>query len=338
MRLSIFALALFLFLPAHGAWAGAGQAAAPRELTLYTALGATTPQMPLWGAIRQGWPGPGYRLKVEYWKNMDDLRGLLLAGKGDLWIGHMEGFAQAARRGAPLPLLAVTGWKKFCFVGREAPAGTAPENMLEAVAEDLRRNGATLPMAPQDSPASSLLAELARRGGPEFKIAPLSAPQLMLEISRGKWSYALLPEPLVSVLLLKNPAWRVLAGLEEELARRFDGQPRLPLAGLAVNAALAKENPELLEDLLDKMRAAAAAMEKQPEEALDALPQEVLNALGPEVIRASLGRDMLLALPAREIEPEIASFLRLVLPKDAGGPADIVPEHFIFRAVHEPRR
>ncbi|MDR2503893.1 MAG: hypothetical protein LBD82_05870 [Deltaproteobacteria bacterium] len=331
MRLSIFALAFFLFLPAT--WINAQHAAAPRELTLYTALSATTPQMPLWGAIRQGWPGPGYRLKVEYWKNMDDLRGLLLAGKGDLWIGHLEGFAQAARRGAPLTLLAVTGWKKFYFIGREEPAGTGREKMLETVAEDLRRNGAALAMAPQDSPASGLLAEIARRGGPEFKIAPLPAPQLMLEISRGKWLYALLPEPLVSVLLLKNPSWRVLTGLEEELARRFGGLPRLPLAGLSASAALAEQNPELLEDLLDKMRAAAAAMEKQPEEALAALPQEVLSALGPEVIRASLGRDLLLALPAREIEPEIDAFLRLVLPAAAGSPEDAVPEYFIFKGA-----
>lgn len=334
MRLS-FTLTLSAFLLLCGLVAAAERGLAaenpPQELTLYSALSATTPQMPLWGAVRRGWPGPGRQLKVEYWKSMDDLRGLLLAGKGSLWIGHLEGFAQAARRGAPVTLLAVTGWKKFYFVGREAPPPAAG-GLLAALAADLGAHGQALAVAPRDSPALSLLEEIAGQGGPVFKTAALSAPQLMLEMSRNAWRYALLPEPLVSVLLLKDPSLRALAGLEDEFAGRFGGPARLPLAGLAVHSELAAACPELLEELLDKMRAAASDMAKDREAAVAALPAEVLSSLGKEAALASLERDLILSLPARDIEDEISSFLRLVLPETrASAPA--LPESFIFRGA-----
>jgi NitT/TauT family transport system substrate-binding protein len=281
-----------------------------RTLTLYTAMTATTPQIPLWAAIRAGWPA-GRKLAVQYWKTLDDLRGLLLAGKGDIWVGHLEGFAQAAGRGAPLTLIAVTGWKKFYVVA----AGEETPDSLEAVARAARRSEAPLVVAPQDSPAIGVLEYLAQRGGPSFTLEPMPPQQALLAMLRGSRRFALLPEPLVSALLEKKPELRLAASLEREAARFTGGPERLPLVGIAVKTSLLREEPDLIRDLARLMREAAEELADRPEEAIAVLPQNVREAFSAGVLEASLARDKILALPALEVRPEILAFLCMALPE-----------------------
>jgi NitT/TauT family transport system substrate-binding protein len=202
----------------------------PTLVTLYAAENATTPQIPLWQMIRSDWP-EGYALSVNYWKTLDDLRGVVLAGKGDIWVGHLEGFAQAARRGAPVTVVAVSGWKKFYLVGQGGQKVSSPF-VWEEIAAELKRRGLPLPVAPRESPAAGILESMARRGGPSFTLAPMPTQQLMLEMLRGKHPWAILPEPLVSALLAKKKAILAPTSLEEEYARRFGGEKRLPWVGM----------------------------------------------------------------------------------------------------------
>jgi NitT/TauT family transport system substrate-binding protein len=297
-----------------------------RDLTLYTALTATTPQAPLWAAINGGWPGNG-AVKAEYWKTLDDLRGILLAGKGDIWVGHLEGFAQAALRGAPVRLVAVTGWRKFYFI----TPGDAVAHDLEALAGELREAGVPLAVAPQDSPALAILDSIRQRGGPSFEVAAMQPQQLMLEMLRGTRRYALLPEPLVTSLLAKKPRLRVALGLEDEFARLYGGAARLPLAGVAVNAALADKEPELVRTLVAAMVTQAGRLAGDTEAVLASLPEAVRTTLGDAVIRASLRRDMVLAVPAAGAKEEIGAFLRMVLPESAARLPALLEGPFLLR-------
>jgi NitT/TauT family transport system substrate-binding protein len=285
-----------------------------KELTLYTAVTATTPQIPLQAAVREGWP-EGYSLKTEYWKNLDDLRGIMLAGKGDIWIGHLEGFAQAAKRGAPVTLIAVTGWKKFYFVAssdlRLPESASSP---VVGLAEALRQTGQALAVAPQDSPALGILEAAAQLGGPSFSIAAMPPQQLMLEMLRGARSCALLPEPLLSGLLAKKSGLRVVASLEEEAARLFGGPNRLPWVGIAVHSRLIEENPRLVADLVERMQRAATRLADDPEAGAAVLPSEVARAVGGDVLAASMERDLVMVVPAARARDEIVRFLRMVAP------------------------
>ena len=297
---------LVVFTPAPAAAADGGKGA----VVLYTALTATTPQIPLWAAIGEGWPEGGSVLP-EYWKTLDDLRGVMLAGKGDIWVGHLEGFAQAALRGAPVRLVAITGWKKFYFV----TPGASRAVDLARLAEELRLAGQPLAIAPQDSPALGILESMKRRGGPAFSVAAMQPQQLMLEMVRGTRGYALLPEPFVSSLLARKPEYRVAASLEEEYARLYGGPARMPLAGIAVNAGFADKNPLAVKKLAESMQRHAQALSGDAESAMNALPENIRKSVGEAVIRVSLSRDTILSVPAWEAKEEIAAFLRMVLPK-----------------------
>lgn len=308
-RFFVFAIATFvvfsliLVLPVS-------RAADEKKVVLYTAITATTSQIPLWYAVKEEWP-KGYALHVEYWKNLDDLRGTMLARKGDIWVGDLKGFAQAAKRGAPVTLVAVTAWKKFYFVasGKETAA------TLEGIADDLRKTGEKLAVAPQDGPAPGILEKIRSKNGPAFEVAPMAPQQLMLEMIRGSRRYALIPEPFLSSLLAKKPDVRIVASLEEEFARHFGGKARLPLAGIAVNTAFAKANPEMLAKLVRAMQVAELRLAGKPKEAAALLPKQVRDTLGIDVIEASLARDLIHVETAWQAREQIADFLQMVMPE-----------------------
>ncbi|MDR1946003.1 MAG: hypothetical protein LBQ51_02395 [Desulfovibrio sp.] len=322
------AAAVFLFAPASA------PAIAPENkkiaCVLYTAQTTTTPQIPLWAALNVEAPGK-LDISVEYWKNLDDLRGIILAGKGDIWVGHIEGFAQAALRGAPITLAAVTGWKKFYFVA--PPESTATD--AESLAAELREGKRQLAVAPQGSPALAVLETMRKRGGPSFAVSAMPAPHLMLEMLRGSQDCALLPEPLVSSLAAKKPGLRIVAGLEDEFSRLYGGPARLPWAGVAVNTRFAAEHPEIVGRLVRDMARCAARLAGDPSAAIDVLPEEVKKNTGTDIIRASLARDMIFAAPAAEVKEEIAAFLRMALPDrgaaDASRISALLEGDFLFR-------
>lgn len=294
-----------------------------KSLVFYTATAATTPQIPFWAAVNAGWP-KDRSLDVQYWKSLDDLRGVILAGKGDIWLGHLEGFAQAASRGAPITLIAVTGWKKFYFLSTDPDVSN-----LDSLAQTLAAKSERLGVAPPDSPALAVLEEMVRRGGPAFSVARAAPQQLALDLMRGTERHALLPEPLVTILMGKNPKLRLVAGLEEEFARRYGGPARLPLVGIAVRTSLLKEDPALVRELVTAMQAASARLQGDPKAAVAALPGSIVQELGADVLERSMARDMVLAEPAWAVREEIVNFLRMAAPEFAPSGKNPPPAFFL---------
>lgn len=307
-----------LLAPLSDAKAQEGITEAP--LVFYSAITATTPQIPFWAAVEKGWPGER-GLDVQYWKNLDDLRGVILAGKGDIWLGHLEGFAQAAKRGAPITLIAVSGWKKFFFL-------TMDENVedVPALAAQLAATKTALTVIPADGPSIGVLEKLADAGGPAFTLN-LSAPQqAMLELMRGSISHMVAPEPIVTTLLEKKPGLRRLGSLEDVYAAQFGGPARLPLVGLAVRTALIKEEPEMIRALIESMVAESRRLAENPAAGIALLPEVVRNQVGLDLIEKSLPYDLILTVPANEAAEEVMEFLRMVTPQNAEG----LPDSFLL--------
>ena len=335
-RRALFSLLCLALLAGFGGYAlfrqgaadsgGASPASGPRPLIVYTAATATTPQIPFWAAVNEGWP-KGRTLDVRYWKSLDDLRGVILAGKGDMWLGHLEGFAQAAAKGAPITLIAVTSWKKFSFLSSNPDVTD-----LDSLARTLNARGERLAVAPADSPALAVLEEITKRGGPAFAVARAAPQQLSLDLLRGTEHHALLPEPLVTILLAKKPGLRVIASLEEEFARRYGGPARLPLVGFAVRTALLKEDPALVRELALAMQAASERLQNDPKAAVAALPESVRKELGTEMLERSLARDLVLAEPAWAVREEVLRYLRMAAPEFAP-PGKTPPPGFFLEAA-----
>jgi len=303
--LPLLALALALLVLPPAPPSGGAPRAQAGPLVFYTTPGATTPQMPLWQAIADGALPELKDMEVRSWKNLDDLRSAMLAGQGDLWLGHVEGFAQAARLGAPVKLVAITAWRKFTLFSNRPDIRTV-DDLLACPP------GTELAVAPPQSPAVPVLQSLERHGLPRFTYVAHEPKQLTLDILRGRAALAVLPEPLGTVLLQKAPGLKAVTQVED-LYGRFSGrEPLLPLAGIAVNARLAEERPELVKRLQAALVAAGHRLAEHPEDGLAALPAE-FNAFMPrEIVRASLARDRVLVRPAGQCREAVARYLALI--------------------------
>lgn len=317
-------LALLAPLFALAAWGGLllmdhARQSAPSggraTLAVYTSGQATTPQMPLWRALAEG--DLDFEPDIRYWKNLDDLRGALLAGKGDIWVGHIDGFAQAALRGAPVRLVCVTGWKKF-FLLTSRPDITSFDDILRLPAHT------EIASAPPHSPAVAVLRALEGAGLPRFNYAPHEAGQLSLKVMRGDADLLLLPEPLVTALLAKVPGLRVVASVEEEYGRLTGGEPLLPIAGIAINTGTLARHPGLDRQIEAALRRQEQPLLDDPESGLAVLPAEFEQFIDPEIVRGSLARDVIRVRSAAESEAMIRDYLGMVFPESVG-PDGVIP-------------
>lgn len=324
----VLTLCAFCLLALGAALLAQGQRPAPAgvvpALCFHTSGQATTPQMPFWAAVKQGALPELAHLEVRHWKNLDDLRASLLAGQGDIWLGHLEGFAQAALRGAPVRLVAVTGWRKFSVLttrpgARELADLAGPDGVVR------------LAVTPRESPAVALLREAGRRGGPPVEFTRAEPRQLLLDASRGAVRDMVVPEPLTTVLLDKVPGLRVLAAVEDLYSRAAGGDGTLPLAGLAVHARLCEERPELVENLLQAMQDAVPALAADPDAAVAVLPADFAAFIDPATVRRSLERDPVRVRPAAQCREAVRAYLALVLPESVGPDgASRLPEGFFW--------
>ena len=290
-------------------------------LTFYTSAAATFPQMPVWSALSSGRLNDLCRVEVRLWKNLDDLRGIILAGRGDLWLGSTEVLAQARRCGAPVALLTVNGWRKFYLLSRN-PGDTATESLA----------GRTLPYAPVGSPGAAVLKALTTRGFPAMDLSPFEPRQLELSLLAGRFDAALVPEPQATILLSKDPGLRVIAGVEDLYSRLTGGPPRLPLACLAVNTRTARLHPELMAKLVKILMDEGRRIKEDPERGLAALPEEFESYIPRDLIRRSLARDMILVEPASAVSKEIEAFLKILDSEGKGGAgAPQLPPDFLWQ-------
>lgn len=269
-------------------------------LTFYTTGLATTPQIAFWHAVGTGRILEKCNIKVRLWKNLDDLRGTLLAGKGDLWLGHTDGFVQAALRGAPVRLMITTGWRKFYLVSTRA---TPPRfNAFY---------GNSLAFAPPGSPAIPILRHILDPDRPKITFLSHEPRQLAVKLIQGDISSALVPEPLVTILLEKVPGLKQGQSLEDLYGRYTRGPARMPIAGIAVNAATADRYPKLIAFLAKEILASALVLSNDPAQGIASLPAAFESFVPRDLIRKSLTRDLFLAKKSHEIRDEIRQYLCL---------------------------
>ncbi len=280
-----------------------GRDPAVPTFTFCTAPSATTPQLPFWSAFRRGRLQPLFNVRLTLWKDVDDLKSSVLAGKGDLWLGHTDAFGLARRRGAPVALLAVTGWRKFYLLSTRPE----PRRLEDFVGYDL-------PFAPMGSPAVPIMKALLGPRADLVAFQPQEPMQLAMLLRRGTIDSALVPEPQVTLLLESVKGLRVVLNLEEEYGRRMGGPPRMPIAGIAVNTGTAAKYPEQVRRLLAALADEAGAIETDPAQAVDTLPDSFADFIPREVVRKSLERDVVLVKPAAEVENELAAYFKLMAP------------------------
>ncbi len=228
---------------------------------------------------------------------------LLLGGDGIFWVGHLEGFARAAAHGAPVKLLAVTGWRKWQVLskkkGVDFPGAFA---------------GTTIPLAPADGAGRFLLEALLKEQGEKVAILPMDMKPLLLKLLDGQFDSVILPEPFATMLVEKNIGFQRAGSIEEYYGHCRNCAPEVPWAGIAVNAEWAEQHKVETEEILEKLVSAGERLSgMSPEDAAGYWPEGKAGVKRGE-LAASLARDPVQVVPARDVLGKIQEFLTIVAP------------------------
>lgn len=268
---------------------------------------ATSPQLPWLAAVADGSLGALAIQERQDWHNQQQLLSSLLAGKGDVWLGHCEGFARARNAGAPIRILAISGWRKWAVIAR-SKGQSWPELLRSS-------QPFTLPAAPPASPGEMLLEHLLAADGIVLRAEPNEPKQLMLKLLSGRVDMALLPEPMISTMLAKDPSLSIVASLEDLYSKRHGGQQRVPWAGFAIHEDLIRSQPDLPAKLAAVLTAAAARLATLPPEQIAAVwPDELCDFVPRDMLLTALPRELILVERACDVEEEIKTFLAIVNP------------------------
>jgi len=181
--------------------------------------------------------------------------------------------------------------------------------------------------APGSSP-DTVSRVLFRFHGVKPEIVYGDSPQIAQMMIAGKIENAVLPEPLVSLVLSKNPQVRLLKVYRKEWEEAFaikNGVPQTAIVGFA--GMLESQKRELI-TFFDAYQQAVAWVNAHPAEA----SQEGVVGLGlqvpPAVIEKAIPRMGLTYLPARVMRQEILSYLKAIQNVDEQAVGKIPDDNF----------
>ena len=278
-----------------------------RELELYVNPATTTPQLQ-WLQASQEIENDALLPSItrKHWRSQAQLHSLMLAGQGDFWIGSLDSMAKCRAKGAPVKLLAVTGWRKWSLIGSQNPA-----NWREAI------SSTTVFTAPPENPAAPLLVHMLQKQGipqPQFQFC--EPKYLALQMITSKANLALTASPMTEAILTQNDKLSRLISLEEIKAEAFGGQARIPWAGIGYNEKTVSR--EIAELILSHLLEAEKTLHEMDVDQIVALwPEEYQKNISKEKLQLSLKQDVILLIPAPDVKNEILGFFRLAeLPFD----------------------
>ncbi len=270
-------------------------------LELYTSGQATTPQIALFAAIKEGDLRGLFNLKIFIWKNPDDLLSLVLAGRGDLWIGHTDGFALARFRKAPVQMLLFTSFNKFYIISSEV------KNWKEL-------DGRRIAYAPAGSPAVGLLKMVSAKTSVTVNTEPYQGRELELLVISGKVKTAMIPEPLVSLFLSKNSNMKVITNVEDMFCKVTGTAGKIPIAGIAVNRLTAEKYPEKMAMLQQVILRRSEMLRQEGKNAARYFPSYFEKYIPASIVELSLERESLHAQKAEVLQNDLFRYLETIHP------------------------
>jgi len=269
-------------------------------LDIYTSGGATTPQLALFAAIREGDLRDLFNFRIHIWKNPDDLLSNVMSGKGDLWIGHTEGFAVARMRGAPVQMLIFTSFHKFYIL--TSVNVTSWEGL----------SGSRVAYAPPGSPAFALMRKVMEGSGHKLILEPYQGKELELQMVSGKVRSAILPEPLVTQMLAINGGLKIIAGVEDLFSAKT-GEP-VPVAGIGVNENTARKYRDKIAKLQKILLVRSEILSREGKKAARYFPGYFDKYLPRATVEQSLVRDTISSVQNSALENALAVYLNAVYP------------------------
>lgn len=261
-------------------------------------------------------PSLGKDVVVEYMviKSPDQMTAKIVSGEAQIAALPTNTAAILYNKGIPIRLAAITNWGVMYVVGAEQGIKTWAD--LKGKEIGLSGRGAT---------PEILFRYFLKAAGVdpdrEVSLRYFSAPvELAQVLIAEKLSLAVLPEPWVTEVITRNPRFKVLLDFQAEWQRVEKRRESYPQGCLVVQAELAKDRPEVVQEFLRQAALSSEWVNRHPAEA-GKLAEEYVQ-ISAAAAREAIPRCNLRFAEAVVVKDEVDHYLRWLYgfdPESVGG-------------------
>ncbi len=199
--------------------------------------------------------------------------------------------------------------------------------------QDLK--GRSVAAVGRGSAADAVFRYLAGRNGLDVDrdMQPRYLPHLELAqlAIAGREPLAVLPEPFVTKVLLKQPRFRVVLDAQAEWDRAAGGRTPLAMSALVVKAETARRSPALVAAVLRRFSESSRWVNEHPAEAGLLVEKHGLGFSAAEA-EAAIPRCNIRYVPAAEARPAVEAFLGVLLASQADSIGGRLPDDAFYLA------
>ena len=274
--------------------------------------------------------------EVEFrlWKNPDELRAMMIKGDVDFMALPTNTAAILHNKGVDLKLMDVSIWGILGMISRDKDLKTLKDYKGKKIVVPFR---ADMP----DIVFKQLLKHQGLDPKKDFELiyvaSPIDAMQMLI---MRRVDHALLAEPAISIALRKTKSFPISVvapdlyrstDLQEEWARVFKTDARIPEAGMAVTGKM-MDNPKVIERFLEEYKKSLTWYKSYPKEA-GKLIVKTLPMLEEEGLADSIAHVNLESVNATKAREELEFFFNVLKeddPKSIGG--KLPSDDFYYKA------
>lgn len=265
--------------------------------------------------------GPGITVTYESVKSPDLMAARILSGEVDVAVVPTNLAATLYNRGAKYTLASSNVWGVLYVVSNEALAGW----------EDLR--GKEIHTLGRGLTPDIIFRYLLEKQGlnPETDVTLTyvgEGAELASSFVAGKSTVSVIPEPVLSNVMLKKPETRVILDLQREWESLHPENAGYPQASLIISNQLIESHPDFVQAFLAEYEAASLWLKENPETAGE-YSESLETGLSKAAVVNGIERSNIVFQEAQAAKPAIEAYLKVLLaysPETIGG--DLPDEAF----------
>lgn len=256
-------------------------------------------------------------VELNWYQGMDEAMSRMINGEVDISIVPVNSMAILFNKGVDIQLGAVTTWGILYLV-------SSYDSFIGW--HDLK--GQTVGVGARGFSPDLVFRSLLEKNGlnpkDDLELIYGSSPEIAQSLLAGQLTLAVLPEPILTSILVKDSSIKIIMNLEDEWNKAFPESAGLPQAGLAISKEFAANHPDLLQEFYNNYSLNLQDYLQHPE--IVGSNEEGVLSLPAGVIKQSLQRSNLKFVHAEEAAQSVDQYLQVIFLLDPDAVGGVVPD------------
>ncbi|MGG7058569.1 ABC transporter substrate-binding protein [Clostridium nigeriense] len=260
-----------------------------------------------------------YNINYSIENTSDTLATAVMKGEPDIAIVPSNLALQAYNKGLGYKLVGTTGLGALYLVSTEGEI-----NFEDLSGKEVFNIGSGL------TPDIVFKALLNESGIKDVTLSYVGgATELAPYILGGKANYAVVPEPVLTTILTKNPDIKVIASLNDLWKDKFNSDTGFPQSSLIVKEELINENKDFINKLTEEIEASINWVNENNK---DAATYSIENGSQVEeaILEKSISNSNITFIKAKDNEEDYMAYFQVLESENAKSIGDKLPDENFF--------